>query len=145
MPIYLGGEMKIVELSPNTPGGKPRVLIMDDEESIREVLQILLPRQGFDVTTVADGLEAVESYKAARTDGCPYAIVILDLTVPGGVGGKEALALLRSLDPQVRAIVVSGHAGGKADEEFRSMGFTDAVAKPFQVQDLADVIRRNLL
>lgn len=136
--------MEVVSLSPNAPGEKPRVLIMDDEESIREVLQILLPRQGFEVTTVSDGLEAVECYKTARVDGCPFAVVILDLTVPGGVGGKETLALLRAIDPQVRTIVVSGFAGGRADEEFRSMGFTDAVAKPFQVQDLAEVIRRNL-
>ena len=121
-----------------------RVLFMDDEEPIRQMINVLLGRLGFTVKTVADGAELVREYAAARGTSEPYDLVMMDLTVPGAMGGREAMQELRKLDPGVRAIVSSGYSGDPVMANFREHGFCGIVPKPFRVNDLAKVLSAAL-
>jgi PAS domain S-box-containing protein len=121
-----------------------RILFMDDEESIRQMAMLLLRRFGFEVDCASDGREAVEKYRQARDRGLGYAIVIMDLTVPGGMGGREAIAQLRLLDPHVKAIVSSGYSSDPVLANYRDYGFCGVAAKPYEVDDLARVLREAL-
>ncbi|MBC8009823.1 MAG: response regulator, partial [Burkholderiales bacterium] len=121
-----------------------RVLLMDDEAGIREMASHLLKRIGFAVDTTADGAAAVASYKAALAEGVPYDLVIMDLTVPGGMGGLEAMKRLLEVDPQVRAIVSSGYSSDPVMSDFRSYGFSGMIPKPYRITDFAKVIRQVL-
>jgi len=121
-----------------------RVLFMDDEEPIRQMARFLLKRFGFEVETAADGAETVRKFAEARAAGRPYALVIMDLTVPGGMGGREAIAHLRALDPRVKAIVSSGYSSDPVLANFRAYGFCGVAAKPYEIGDLARVLREAL-
>ena len=94
------------------PASRPRrgrILVMDDERLVRQLLARMLARLGCEAVGAQDGAEASRLYQEARAAGRPFAAVIMDLTVPGGMGGKEAIGLLRARDPGVRAIVSSGY------------------------------------
>ena len=121
-----------------------RILFMDDEEPIRHMVDTLLGRLGLSVKTVADGAELVREYAAARSTGNPYDLVMMDLTVPGAMGGREAMQELRKIDPAVRAIVSSGYSGDPVLANFREHGFCGIVPKPYRVADLTKVLRSAL-
>ncbi len=121
-----------------------RVLFMDDQESIRRMAVTLLERLGFEVVAVRDGAEVVREYSAARDSARPFDVVLMDLTVPGGVGGREAMESLRQLDPEVRAIVSSGYSSDPVLANYRAHGFRARVAKPYRASDLARVLREVL-
>jgi CheY-like chemotaxis protein len=121
-----------------------RVLLMDDEEAIRSMAGQLLKRIGFIVETGADGAAAVEAYRAAMAESRPFDLVIMDLTIPGGMGGKEAMRRLREIDPQVRAIVSSGYSSDPVMSDFRAHGFSGMIPKPYRITDFAKVIRQVL-
>lgn len=123
---------------------RPRILFMDDEEAIREVMGLVLRRRGFDVTVVADGLEAVAAYGDAIARGAPYGAVVLDLAVPGGAGALEAIEPLWRFDPGVRALVSSGHARDPAMTDPTAHGFAGAVPKPYEIAGLVAAIERVL-
>ena len=125
------------------PGG--RVLIMDDEEIIRAVLARMLEQQGFAVTAVADGEQVVASYRRALAENTPFAVVILDLTIPGGMGGKEAARRLLEIDPAARLIVSSGYSNDSIMADFKHYGFRAAVTKPYSLQELLEALRRALV
>jgi len=121
-----------------------RVLFMDDEETIRSVASVLLERLGFTVVTVADGMTAVAVYSDAIKNGDPFKLVIMDLTVPGGMGGSEAMDELLKIDPRVRAIVSSGYSSDPVLSNYRANGFRGMVPKPYKLTDLARTIRSVL-
>ncbi len=121
-----------------------RVLVMDDEEDIRRLVVALLRRLGLEPVAVADGAAAVRAYAEARDEGRPFALVIMDLTVPGGMGGREAMEQLRWFDPQVRAIVSSGYSNDPVLADFRAHGFRGMVEKPYEVERLMECIGRVL-
>ena len=121
-----------------------RVLVMDDEEDIRRLVTALLRRLGLEPLAVADGAAAVEAYAAARAAGQPFDLVITDLTVPGGMGGREAMELLRRLDPKVKAIVSSGYSNDPVMANYRDHGFSGMVEKPYEVEALVACIGRVL-
>ena len=121
-----------------------RILFMDDEEPIRQMVTVLLGRLGLAVKTVTDGAELLREFAAARDAGQPYDLVMMDLTVPGGMGGKEAMQELRKLDPKVRAIVSSGYSGDPVLANFREHGFCGIVPKPYRVADLAKALQAAL-
>jgi CheY-like chemotaxis protein len=125
-----------------TNGG--RVLFMDDEAPILMMAERLMKRMGLQFESAADGREAIERYRSAMESGKPFNLVVMDLTIPGGMGGKEAISLLREIDPGVRAIVSSGYSSDLAMADFRKHGFRGMVAKPYDVTDLASVIRSVL-
>lgn len=120
-------------------GGK--VLVMDDDDMVLDVGRKILGRLGFETAGAHDGKEAIELYKTAMESGRPYDFVIMDLTVPGGMGGKETITILRELDPSVRAIVSSGYSIDPVMADYRSFGFCGVVAKPYAVEDLKEVIQ----
>jgi len=121
-----------------------RVLFMDDEASIRKLATTLLRRLGSEVEDTADGQAAVDRFKAAREAGRPFDVVVMDLTVPGGMGGLEALERMRALDPQVKAIVSSGYSSDPVLAKYRDYGFRGRVAKPYEIAEFGRVLREVL-
>jgi PAS domain S-box-containing protein len=121
-----------------------RVLLMDDEEGIRTMAAQLLRRIGFSVAAVADGEAAVNAYREALGEGRRFDLVIMDLTVPGGMGGLECMRELMQFDPQVRAIVSSGYSSDPVMSDHRSYGFAGMIPKPYRITDFAKVIRQVL-
>ena len=123
-------------LTPRMGGGPGRILVMDDEASIRMLAVNMLTFLGHDAEVVDNGTAAVEQYARALKTGEPFDAVILDLIVPGGVGAREAMELLSEVDPAVKAIVVSGYAQDPAMTEYRDYGFKAVIAKPFTLEEL---------
>jgi nitrogen-specific signal transduction histidine kinase/CheY-like chemotaxis protein len=116
------------------------ILVMDDEEMIRELAAAMLEEIGYHVTTCADGSEAIRYYKAAMESGAPFSAVIMDLTIPGGMGGKEAAKGILALDPLASLIVSSGYSNDPIMSDFSTYGFTGAIAKPYTISDLAQIL-----
>ena len=121
-----------------------RVLFMDDEEVIRRMAVLMLRRLGFEVECAVDGAEAVAKFRAARAEGKPFALVIMDLTVPGGMGGRDAIMLLKAIDPNVKAIVSSGYSSDPVLANYRAHGFCGVVAKPYRLDDFIQALRDGL-
>jgi len=119
-----------------------KALIMDDDELVLSVGRKMLERIGFRTVTARDGKEAVQRYREAFQSGEPFSIVIMDLTVPGGMGGKEAVRILREFDPKVKAIVSSGYSNDPVMSNFRDYGFCGVVTKPFSYEELANALQR---
>jgi PAS domain S-box-containing protein len=121
-----------------------RILVMDDESAIRELTSQLLATMGYEVTAVPDGSEAVRIFERAVRKGEHFRAVILDATVRGGLGGVETIERLRSIDPEVNAIICSGYSDEAALSEFLSYGFRGALPKPFTRRELADALQKAL-
>jgi CheY-like chemotaxis protein len=122
--------------------GKGSVLVMDDEEIIRDVTGAMLRGMGYSVEYARDGEEAVDQYKRAQASGRPFDAVIMDLTIPGGMGGKETIVRLHEIDPAVRAIVSSGYSNDPVMAHYKEYGFAGMVVKPYRVQELSEVVYR---
>ncbi|MCZ7577401.1 MAG: PAS domain S-box protein [Dehalococcoidia bacterium] len=120
------------------------ILFMDDEETIRRGMREVLTRLGHTVTLAADGEEAVEMYRQRLGSGRRYDVVILDLTVPGGMGGYEAVAQLRQIDPGVRAIASSGYSDNPVMARAADPGFAGILPKPYTPSELLAAIARVL-
>jgi CheY-like chemotaxis protein len=123
------------------PRGSRRILVMDDEEIIRDVADGILSRLGYEVECASNGTEAVAAYARAKEKGRPFDVVIMDLTVPGGLGGKETLQKLQEIDPGVTAIVSSGYSNDPIMAEFRKYGFHGVVSKPYTIKTLSDTVQ----
>lgn len=121
--------------------GEGRILLMDDEEAILESTGEVLRQLGYEVQTVKDGNEAISLYKKAKK---PFDLVIMDLTVPGRMGGKEAIKKLKEIDPEVKAIVSSGYSNDPIMAGFKKYGFCGVVAKPYKIKELSQVLRKAL-
>ena len=121
--------------------GKGKILVMDDEEFIRDVAIQMLSMIGYEVSVANDGNQAIEMYSQAQQSGEPFDTVIMDLTIPGGMGGKEAIQKLRKLDPNVKALVSSGYSNDPIMSNFRDYGFQGMVKKPYRIQDMSDALR----
>ncbi len=119
-----------------------RVLLMDDEPLVRQVTGRMLERLGYAVDAVADGREAVVKFAAALNRHEPYHLAIVDLTVPGGMGGLDTVRHLRALDPGAKVIVASGYASDPVLADSAQYGFTGRLAKPFQLQRLEQELAR---
>ncbi len=126
------------------PAGQGRILVMDDEPMVRDVLVAMLVDGGYDAAATSDGAEAVEAWSRAREDGRPFDAVLVDLTVPGGVGGLETLRRLQQLDPAVRVIVSSGYSNAPILADYRRYGFRGVAPKPFRLSDLHAVVAEVL-
>jgi two-component system cell cycle sensor histidine kinase/response regulator CckA len=121
-----------------------RVLVMDDEEFIRNLAGSILRRSGHLVTTVNDGAAAISEYDRARTSGDPYDLVILDLTIPGGMGGRQAMEELLKLDPAVKAIVSSGYSNDLVLSNYQAHGFRGMISKPYDAADFVHAVESVL-
>jgi signal transduction histidine kinase/CheY-like chemotaxis protein len=146
-------------LLPASPGKRPdvaavkefveqpeggRILIMDDEDFIREIAAEILRFMGYEVESCADGREAVELYRSAKQNNAPVSCVILDLTVPGGMGGKEAASQILEIDPGALLIVSSGYSNDPIIANYQNYGFSGAIRKPFDTDTLAGELKRLL-
>ncbi|MFZ5481311.1 MAG: PAS domain S-box protein [Myxococcota bacterium] len=120
-----------------TPRGRGRVLVMDDDPSVRELAGECLEELGYEAAYAADGAEAIERYTEARAARAGFDVVVLDLTVPGGLGGRETLRRLRERFPDVRAVAFSGYSNDPVVAAYKDHGFASAMQKPFVVEDLA--------
>jgi signal transduction histidine kinase/CheY-like chemotaxis protein len=116
--------------------GSGRILVMDDEEFIRDTAREMLATVGYEVDHACDGAEAIELYINAKLAGEPYDLIIMDLTIPGGMGGLEAMQKLLDIDPDARAIVSSGYANGPVMAHFTEYGFKGVIAKPYLAEEL---------
>jgi PAS domain S-box-containing protein len=122
-------------------GGHGKILIVDDEEAIRELISRALAAFGYEVDSARDGASGVEKYRQALQEKRPFHIVILDLTIPGGMGGKETLARLQEIDPQVVAIASSGYSNDPILASFREHGFKGILAKPYDIRELQKTLQ----
>jgi len=122
--------------------GSGRVLIMDDEESIRDLARSALSELGYEVEVARDGEEAVDLYRKARESPRPFDATILDLTIPGGMGGKETVQKIRDVDPQAIVIVSSGYSMDPVMGNYRKYGFDGVVAKPYTLSELSFTLDR---
>jgi PAS domain S-box-containing protein len=123
------------------PTGTGHILVMDDEEPLRRLTAQALKRLGYTAEVASDGSEAISKYRAARSGSTPFDLVILDLTVPGGMGGQAVLRELKRLDPDVKAIVASGYSNNPVLADFRLRGFCGRLVKPFRIPELATLLR----
>lgn len=121
-----------------TGGGK--ILVMDDEETVRNATGIVLHYLGYDVEYAKDGKEAVVLYRSAKERGLSFFAVILDLTVPGGMGGKEAMKELIAIDPSVKAVITCGYSDDPISSEFKKSGFCGALAVPYDIDKIKNIL-----
>jgi PAS domain S-box-containing protein len=124
--------------------GEGKILLMDDDPLVLDVAGRLLADAGYEVAFAQDGEEAIALYEKAKESDQPFHAVILDLTIQGGMGGKEAIKRLRQLDPEVRAIVSSGYSNDPVMASFREYGFHGVVAKPYTIEQLCEQLHRIL-
>ena len=122
--------------------GKTRVLVMDDEDLVRDMAIGMLEHLGYDTQGARDGGEAIGMYKAAAMEGLPFGLVIMDLTVPGRMGGKEACARLVGMYPDARVIVCSGYSSDPVMSDHTAYGFLGMLGKPYQIEDLRRVVEQ---
>ena len=119
---------------------KGKVLLMDDEQIIIDVTLEVLKFLDYDVMFAREGAEAIELYKKEKAAGAPFDVVLLDLSVPDGMGGKEAIGLLKAFDPDVKAIVSTGYSNDPVVLDFASYGFSEKLTKPYKINDLKNVL-----
>ncbi len=121
-------------------GRDQSILIMDDDEAILEIASVILTQQGYTVTTATDGDEAICLYREAKKNGKSFDAVIMDLTIPGGMGGREAMAILYREDPSIKAIVSSGYSEDPVMSAYREHGYCAVLPKPYRGRDLLSLL-----
>jgi len=132
-------------LTAHTQTGTERLLVMDDEEALRKLIEDVLTTLGYEVQTAGDGAEAIVLFGNAKACGRGFDAVLLDLTVSGGMGGLEAAARLKELDSSVKLIVSSGYSDAPVLSDLRKYGFDDSIPKPWTVAQVSEVVRRVLV
>jgi PAS domain S-box-containing protein len=147
LPAALHQELPVEQVGPITASitGTGRVLVVDDEEAIRALVEFTLTHLGYQVTAAATALEGVNAYREKLEAGERFDAVILDLTLPGGMGGKEALKKLIEIDPTVNAIVSSGYATDATMSRYQDFGFRGVIAKPYEAAELGKIVHDVIL
>ncbi len=135
-----GEEIPVEEELDKVVKGEGRILLMDDDESILDVTNEVLDHLGYETAFARNGKEAIELYTRALREGTPFDVVIVDLTVRGGMGGKETVEELMKVDPSVKAVVSSGYSNAPAIVDFEKYGFCGAVTKPYSIKELSKIL-----
>jgi len=147
--IYLPSSERKLEVeqkrSTNTLRGQGRILLIDDDEAVRRSAEEMLKRLGYDVESVKDGREGVRLYLRAKESRRSFRAIIMDLTIRGGMGGKEAIKRIREADPSVRVILSSGYSDDPVLQEFTEYGFSGAIRKPYSIEQLAEVVHEVVM
>jgi len=123
---------------------KSRILVMDDEEMVRNILTAMLHTIGHEVLFAKDGIEAVQVYREAMENDAPIDLIIMDLTIQGGMGGKEAVQKILAINPEAKVVVSSGYSNDPVMANFKDYGFCSAIAKPYQLSELTKVISQQV-
>jgi len=144
--IYLPASEKqpvtVTEEEPELARGTGRILLMDDQETIHRTVGRMLKELGYDVDAAYEGTEALQAYKEAWAADKPYGVVIMDLTIPGGMGGEEAVVKLHEIDPQARVIVASGYSNDPVMANYADYGFCAMLKKPVDLHELVDTVQK---
>jgi signal transduction histidine kinase/CheY-like chemotaxis protein len=135
-------DSEVVEVHDEILKKKGKILVMDDAKAVRDVTGAMLGYIGYDVEFARDGREAIALYREAKQSDEPFDAVILDFTVQGGMGGKEAIQLLLAVDPHIRAIISSGYSGDPIMSEYQAYGFKTAILKPYKMEELEEILER---
>jgi signal transduction histidine kinase/ActR/RegA family two-component response regulator len=117
-----------------------RILVMDDEELIRELCGTILEKLGYEVEYAEEGGKAVDLYKKAKDSAKPFDAVIMDLTIPGGMGGKKAVRKVLEIDPEAKVIVASGYSNDPVLAEYKKYGFAGIITKPFKIEEISEAV-----
>lgn len=136
-------EKKIIS-EPPLLSGKANILLMEDEDIVANSFKILIGKMGYHIQHVKDGNEAIKVYEKAKKEGTHFDTVIMDLTIPGGMGGAETIKKLLKIDPSVKAIVCSGYSDDDVMSNFKKYGFCANLQKPFSKQSLLQVLSEVL-
>jgi len=121
-----------------------RILVIDDEQAVRRSAGKILNRLGYEVKLAEDGAEGIRVYEKAIEEERPFDVVIMDLTIPGGLGGQNTMEKLKRIDPGAKVIASSGYSDDPVLSKFQDFGFSEALAKPYKADDLVEVIYRML-
>lgn len=121
-----------------------KILVMDDEQVVLDVASRLLEHIGCEVECAVNGTDAIKKYRKAINSDKPFVVVILDLTIPGGLGGKDTMARLLEIDPEVNAIVSSGYSNDPVMANYADYGFCGMLRKPAGLDDLLDAVQNAL-
>jgi CheY-like chemotaxis protein len=122
--------------------GKGKVLFMDDEQIVIDMTREVLKFLDYDVMFAKEGSEAIDLYKKEKAAGVPFDVVILDLSVRSGLGGKETIEELRKIDPQVKSVISSGFMDDPVVRDFSSHGFDKRLTKPYKIPDLKNILEQ---
>ncbi len=130
----------------NSPSvtGNGKILVMDDEPELRELIREMLEALGYDAVCVSDGSEALEHFRKAASSPCPFDCAVMDLTIPGRMGGLEAWQQMLEIQPNFRAVVASGYSNDPAVADFEKFGFKGILPKPFTTEELGRVVNEVL-
>jgi CheY-like chemotaxis protein len=131
-------ELEMISITPRKFTG--RVLVLDDELNIQLVLKSMLMKLGFDPVISSTGQETIQTYETAIKNSYKFDFIILDLTIPGGLGGVDTLKQIQQMDPSVKAIVSSGYTDDPILENYQTYGFCAALPKPYTMEQLIQVI-----
>lgn len=142
LPASKGAEVKAAKTSSAAmvKTRKGRILLMDDEDLVRTLAGEMIAALGHDVVSAEDGRKAIELFLQARDAGTPFDLLILDLTIKGGMGGEEAIAKIRDIDPEVKAVVSSGYADSPIVADYRAYGFSAVLNKPYRLYELRNCL-----
>ena len=133
------------EVEKNPIHGSGTILVMDDEKIIREMAKEILTNLGYTVEIAADGMETIERYKKAKEAGRRFDCVIMDLTIPGGMGGGETIKHLLAFDPEIKAIVSSGYSNDPIMAEYQKHGFKGFIDKPYKISQLSQLVHQVMV
>lgn len=142
LPLLVPAKVRRVPEAPQRVSPKGKILFMDDEKIIRDIAQQIINRLGYEAVLAENGLEAIDLYIKEQQSGGRFEVVILDLTVKRGAGGKEAMTELLRIDPEVKAIISSGYTNDSAIARYSDFGFVGAITKPYKANDLKELIER---
>ncbi len=121
-----------------------KILVMDDDAMIRSMIDKILKRFKYDVSFAKEGNQLIDMYKSSIVSGDPYKVILMDLTIQGGMGAKDTLGILKNINPKIRCIVMSGYSTDPVVSNFQNYGFSDKLNKPFSINDLLSKIQKQL-
>jgi CheY-like chemotaxis protein len=124
----------------NAPPGRRKILVMDGDDIVREVCGEICQRLGHAVELAEDGSQAIELYRKAWETGHPFDGMIIDLTIPGGIGGKDTIKILRNINPDVKMIVASGYTHDPVMAGINKNGFSSVITKPYKLEELREAL-----
>lgn len=123
-------------------GGEGKILLVDDNDFAGSSARRMLKRLGYDVEFVKDGAEGIKLYEQAKQAKKAFDVVIIDLTIPGGMGGKEAIRELQKIDKQAKVIVSSSHSDDEVMSKFKTYGFSGILRKPYRMEEVYQAVRK---